>query len=182
MFGQGGVEGTGEAASAADHDVLCRGEAGGGQCAFGEGVAGADGCRHAEGEEFLDLGFGVYVVDGADFQVDAAVAQGWSGFQFLGADAEGDAWRFVLGQAQEAGCQDGADHVGGLQGEGAGEGGGVGAGAGAEQGAEAANDGGGFLAQGLGARGRDHALAGADQEGVLEDAAEAGEVAAHGGR
>ncbi len=52
---------------------------------------------------------------------------------------------------------------------------------GAEQRAETAHHRGGLVAQGLGAGRGDHGLAGPDQEGVLEDAAQAGEGAAHGG-
>lgn len=58
--------------------------------------------------------------------------------------------------------------------------GGVDARARAEQRSEAAYHCGGFLAQGLGAWGGDHGLSGPDQEGVLEDAAQTGEGAAHG--
>lgn len=146
-----------------------------GQRPFGERMAGPDGRHHAEAEQFFDPGFGVHVVDGSDLQVDPAIAQGGSGFQFFGPDPERDPRRLPLGRVQQSGGQCRADQVGGLEGEGAAEAGGVDARARAEQRSETAYDCGGFLAQGLGAWGGNHGLSGPDQAGVLESAPVAGE-------
>lgn len=103
LLGQRGVERAGEPATTADRDVLGGSEPGRGQGFFGEVVAGPDGRHHAQTDQFFDLGFGIYVVDGSDLQIDPAVAECRSGLQLFGPEPERDPRRLLLGQLQQSG-------------------------------------------------------------------------------
>ncbi|VEG58718.1 Uncharacterised protein [Mycolicibacterium aurum] len=96
VLGQRCIEGTGEPATAADRDVVSGSESSWGQGSLGEVMILPDRRHHTQCGEYLHMGFGIWVVNGTDFQIDPPVTECGSSLQLLCPESERDPRRFLL--------------------------------------------------------------------------------------